>query len=70
MDSDNIFTGLKVVDFASFIAGPSAAVILARSSSRTMTTEPGAMPVALHPGGVMSGHPVVAKTTSHANETS
>jgi crotonobetainyl-CoA:carnitine CoA-transferase CaiB-like acyl-CoA transferase len=28
MDSDNIFSGLKVVDFASFIAGPSAAVIL------------------------------------------
>jgi crotonobetainyl-CoA:carnitine CoA-transferase CaiB-like acyl-CoA transferase len=28
MASDNIFTGLKVVDLASFIAGPSAAVIL------------------------------------------
>src|SRR6202050_515862 len=28
MPSDNIFSGLKVVDFASFIAGPSAAVIL------------------------------------------
>src|SRR5262245_10647110 len=28
MASDNIFSGLKVVDFASFIAGPSAAVIL------------------------------------------
>src|SRR6202140_1757052 len=28
MDNDNIFTGLKVVDFASFIAGPMAAVIL------------------------------------------
>jgi crotonobetainyl-CoA:carnitine CoA-transferase CaiB-like acyl-CoA transferase len=28
MDSDNVFSGLKVVDFASFIAGPSAAVIL------------------------------------------
>jgi crotonobetainyl-CoA:carnitine CoA-transferase CaiB-like acyl-CoA transferase len=28
MPNDNIFTGLKVVDFASFIAGPSAAVIL------------------------------------------
>jgi crotonobetainyl-CoA:carnitine CoA-transferase CaiB-like acyl-CoA transferase len=28
MPDDNIFTGLKVVDFASFIAGPSAAVIL------------------------------------------
>jgi hypothetical protein len=24
--NDNIFSGLKVVDFASFIAGPSAAV--------------------------------------------
>jgi crotonobetainyl-CoA:carnitine CoA-transferase CaiB-like acyl-CoA transferase len=28
MAGDNIFSGLKVVDFASFIAGPSAAVIL------------------------------------------
>src|SRR5437879_507889 len=28
MASDNVFSGLKVVDFASFIAGPSAAVIL------------------------------------------
>jgi crotonobetainyl-CoA:carnitine CoA-transferase CaiB-like acyl-CoA transferase len=28
MVSDNIFSGLKVVDLSSFIAGPSAAVIL------------------------------------------
>ena len=28
MPNDNIFSDLKVVDFASFIAGPSAAVIL------------------------------------------
>jgi len=28
MASDNIFSGLKVVELASFIAGPSAAVIL------------------------------------------
>jgi crotonobetainyl-CoA:carnitine CoA-transferase CaiB-like acyl-CoA transferase len=28
MPNDNIFSGLKVVDFASFIAGPSAAVLL------------------------------------------
>ena len=28
MLNDNIFSGLKVVDLASFIAGPSAAVIL------------------------------------------
>ena len=28
MANDNIFSGLKVVDFASFIAGPGAAVIL------------------------------------------
>src|SRR3954447_13377216 len=28
MPNDNILAGLKVVDFASFIAGPSAAVIL------------------------------------------
>ncbi len=26
--TDNIFSGLKVVDFASFVAGPGAAVIL------------------------------------------
>ena len=28
MANDNIFSGLKVVDLASFIAGPGAAVIL------------------------------------------
>jgi formyl-CoA transferase len=28
MTTENIFSGLKVVDLASFIAGPSAAVIL------------------------------------------
>ena len=28
MTSDNIFSGLKVVELASFIAGPGAAVIL------------------------------------------
>ena len=27
MANDNIFSGLKVVDFASFIAGPGAAAI-------------------------------------------
>ena len=31
MTSDNIFSGLKVVDLASFIAGPSAAVILSET---------------------------------------
>ena len=32
MTSDNIFSGLKVVDLASFIAGPAAAVILSTSA--------------------------------------
>jgi hypothetical protein len=49
MASDNIFSGLKVVDLASFIAGPSAAVILsdfgADSRSPTMLT-PGTSPIA------------------------
>ena len=44
MPNDNIFSGLKVVDLASFIAGPSAAVILSdfgadviKVSRRTVT---------------------------------
>ena len=31
MTTDNIFSGLKVVDLASFIAGPGAAVILSHN---------------------------------------
>jgi crotonobetainyl-CoA:carnitine CoA-transferase CaiB-like acyl-CoA transferase len=40
MASDNIFSGLKVVDFASFIAGPSAAVILSDYGADVIKVEP------------------------------
>ena len=40
MSSDNIFTGLKVVDLASFIAGPSAAVILSDFGADVIKVEP------------------------------
>jgi hypothetical protein len=40
MASDNIFSGLKVVDFASFIAGPSAAVILSDFGADVVKVEP------------------------------
>src|ERR1700750_1942927 len=40
MASDNIFSGLKVVDFASFIAGPGAAVILSDFDADVIKVEP------------------------------
>jgi formyl-CoA transferase len=40
MANDNIFSGLKVVDFASFIAGPSAAVILSDFGADVIKAEP------------------------------
>jgi len=40
MTTDNIFSGLKVVDFASFIAGPSAAVILSDFGAEVIKVEP------------------------------
>jgi len=40
MTTDNIFSGLKVVDFASFIAGPSAAVILSDYGADVIKVEP------------------------------
>src|SRR6201981_3876741 len=40
MTSDNIFSGLKVVDFASFIAGPGAAVILSDFGADVVKVEP------------------------------
>jgi formyl-CoA transferase len=40
MQSDNIFSGLKVVDFASFIAGPSSAVILSDFGADVVKVEP------------------------------
>src|SRR5882724_5502619 len=40
MAADNIFSGLKVVDLASFIAGPSAAVILGDFGADVIKVEP------------------------------
>src|SRR6267154_1550424 len=40
MAGDNIFSGLKVVDLASFIAGPSAAVILSDFGADVIKVEP------------------------------
>src|SRR5450755_2549886 len=40
MPNDNIFTGLKVVDLASFIEGPSAAVILSDFGADVIKIEP------------------------------
>src|SRR6476660_1449215 len=40
MAGDNIFSGLKVVDLASFIAGPSAAVILGDFGADVIKVEP------------------------------
>jgi crotonobetainyl-CoA:carnitine CoA-transferase CaiB-like acyl-CoA transferase len=40
MPNDNIFSGLKVVDFASFIAGPGAAVILSDFGADVIKVEP------------------------------
>ncbi len=40
MASENIFTGLKVVDLSSFIAGPSAAVILSDFGADVIKVEP------------------------------
>src|SRR6202140_4998461 len=40
MATDNIFSGLKVVDFASFIAGPSAVVILSDFGAEVIKVEP------------------------------
>jgi crotonobetainyl-CoA:carnitine CoA-transferase CaiB-like acyl-CoA transferase len=40
MANDNIFSGLKVVDQASFIAGPSAAVILSDFGADVIKVEP------------------------------
>src|ERR1700756_5174035 len=40
MANENIFSGLKVVDFASFIAGPGAAVILSDFGADVVKVEP------------------------------
>src|ERR1700740_2375720 len=40
MTNQNIFSGLKVVDLSSFIAGPSAAVILSDYGADVIKVEP------------------------------
>src|SRR5262245_59719730 len=40
MATDNIFSGLKVVDFSSFVAGPGAAVILSDFGADVIKVEP------------------------------
>jgi crotonobetainyl-CoA:carnitine CoA-transferase CaiB-like acyl-CoA transferase len=40
MATDNIFTGLKVVDFASFLAGPGAAAVLSDFGAEVIKVEP------------------------------
>jgi formyl-CoA transferase len=40
MTTENIFSGLKVVDFSSFVAGPSAAVILGDFGADVVKVEP------------------------------
>jgi crotonobetainyl-CoA:carnitine CoA-transferase CaiB-like acyl-CoA transferase len=40
MTTDNIFSGLKVVDFSSFVAGPGAAVILGDFGADVIKVEP------------------------------
>ena len=40
MANDNIFSGLKVVDLASFIAGPGAATILSDFGAEVIKVEP------------------------------
>jgi formyl-CoA transferase len=40
MENDNIFSGLKVVDLASFVAGPGAAVILSDFGADVIKVEP------------------------------
>ena len=38
--TDNIFSGLKVVDFSSFVAAPGAAVILSDYGADVIKVEP------------------------------
>ena len=40
MTDDNIFSGLKVVDLSSFVAGPGAAVILSDFGADVIKVEP------------------------------
>ena len=40
METENIFSGLKVVDLASFIAGPGAATVLSDFGAEVIKVEP------------------------------
>ncbi len=40
MATENIFSGLKVVDLASFIAGPGAATVLSDFGAEVIKVEP------------------------------
>ena len=40
MTADNIFSGLKVVDLASFLAGPGAATVLSDYGADVIKVEP------------------------------
>ena len=42
MNSDNIFSGLKVLDVGSFVAGPGAATILSDFGAEVIKVEPAA----------------------------
>ena len=53
MPSDNIFSGLKVVDLASFIAAPSGAVILSDFGANVIKVEPPA-------GDLYASHQITA----------
>src|SRR5712664_2017952 len=59
--TDNIFSGLKVVDLASFIAGPSAAVILSDFGADVIKVEP--------PSGELwrNGYRIPPQPRSHDN---
>ena len=59
MASDNIFSGLKVVDLASFIAGPGAAVILSDFGADVIKVEPPAGDLWRH------GHQIPPQPQAH-----
>lgn len=60
MANDNIFSGLRVVDFASFIAGPGAA---------TMLSDFGADVIKVEPPGFGDPHRHTSKTPPHPSST-
>ena len=56
MANDNIFSGLRVVDFASFIAGPGAA---------TMLSDFGVDVIKVEPPGFVDPHRQTDRTPPH-----